>query len=88
LREGEYEYLHQFRERINEIMDLQKMHHEIIIKNQNNPSIIQVSLSELHRLNITLSNYYDVAPTIVKGNNNNNDSNSVSVPQQDKEIIV
>jgi hypothetical protein len=26
LREGEYEYLHEFKERINEIVDLQRMH--------------------------------------------------------------
>jgi hypothetical protein len=32
LREGEFEYLHEFKERINEIVDLQRMHHEIIIK--------------------------------------------------------
>ena len=27
MREGEYEYIHEFRERINEIMSLQKKHH-------------------------------------------------------------
>ena len=26
----QYEYIHEFKERINEIIDLQKMHHEII----------------------------------------------------------
>ena len=30
MREGEYEYIHEFKERINEILDLQKKHHEII----------------------------------------------------------
>jgi hypothetical protein len=44
------------------------MHHEIIIRNDNdtvyNPAIIQTSLAELHKLNITLSNYFDVAPAI------------------------
>jgi hypothetical protein len=68
LREGQYEYIHEFKQRINEIMDLQRMHHEIIIRNDNdrvyNPSIVQTSLDELHRLNITLSNYFDVAPAI------------------------
>jgi superfamily I DNA/RNA helicase len=68
LREGEFEYLHEFKERINEIVDLQRMHHEIIIRNDNdkvyNPAIIQTSLAELHKLNITLSNYFDVAPAI------------------------
>lgn len=33
LREGEYEYLHEFKERINEIVDLQKQHHQIILEN-------------------------------------------------------
>jgi hypothetical protein len=68
LREGEFEYLHEFKERINEIVDLQRMHHEIISRNDNkdvyNPDIIQTSLAELHKLNITLSNYFDVAPAI------------------------
>ena len=31
------------------------------------PQIQQTSLAELHRLNITLVNYFDVAPTIVNG---------------------
>jgi hypothetical protein len=65
MREGEYEYLHEFKERINEIVDLQRMHHEIISKNNENPSIVQTSLSELHKLNLTLSNYFDVAPDII-----------------------
>jgi hypothetical protein len=65
MREGEYEYLHEFKERINEIMDLQKQHHEIIESNKHNPSIQQTSLAELHRLNITLSNYVDVLPDII-----------------------
>jgi hypothetical protein len=29
MREGEFEYIHEFRERINEILDLQKRHYEI-----------------------------------------------------------
>ncbi len=65
MREGEYEYLHEFKERINEIIDLQKKHHEIILRNEDNPQIQQTSLAELHRLSITLSNLYDVAPTII-----------------------
>ena len=65
MREGEYEYIHEFKERINEILDLQKQHHEIIIRNEDNPQIQQTSLAELHRLSITLSNLYDVAPTII-----------------------
>lgn len=65
MREGEYEYLHEFKERINEIMFLQKKHHQIIMRNEDNPQIQQTSLAELHRLSITLSNLYDVAPTII-----------------------
>lgn len=89
LREGNYEYIHEFKERIREIEGLMKKHHEIIDNNPDNPSIQQTSLAELHRLNVTLSNYYDVAPSIIgnsKQNNNfteNNDSISVS----QKEII-
>jgi hypothetical protein len=64
LRQGEYEYIHEFKERINEIVDLQRRHYNIIEDNQNNPSIQQASLAELHRLNMTLSNYFDVAPSI------------------------
>jgi uncharacterized membrane protein YgaE (UPF0421/DUF939 family) len=67
MREDQYQYLHEFKERINEIMDLQKQHHEIIQKNEHNPQIQQTSLAELHRLNITLSNYFEVAPTVING---------------------
>ena len=65
MREGEYEYLHEFKERINEIMFLQKKHHQIVMRNEDNPQVQQTSLAELHRLTITLSNLYDVAPTII-----------------------
>jgi hypothetical protein len=87
LREGEYEYIHEFKQRINEIIDLQKRHYKIIEDNANNPVIQQSSLAELHKLNITLSNYFDVAPTIVNIPVKQND-NSIPIPQQDKEIIV
>ena len=30
MREGQYEYIHEFRERIDEILELQKRHYEII----------------------------------------------------------
>ena len=65
MRGSEYEYLHEFKERINEILFLQKKYHEIIDSNEHNPSVQQTSLAELHKLNITLSNYFDVAPTII-----------------------
>ena len=65
MREGQHNYIHEFKERINEILALQQKHHEIIDKNEHNPQIQQTSLAELHRLTITLSNLYDVAPTII-----------------------
>ena len=65
LRQDRYSYLHEFKERINEITHLQKMHHELIENNKHNPSIQQTSLAELHRLNITLSNYIEVLPTVI-----------------------
>ncbi len=49
MREGEYEYIHEFKERINEILFLQKKHHQII-RNEDNPQIQQTSFAELHRL--------------------------------------
>ncbi len=64
MREGQYEYIHKFKERIDEILWLQKKHHDISDNNPN-PSVQQTSLTELHRLNITLSNYFDVAPSII-----------------------
>ena len=67
LREGQYEYIHEFKERIEEILWMQIKHHKIIDKNQNNPQLQQRSLAELDRMNITLSNYFDVTPGIVNG---------------------
>ena len=67
MREGEYESIHEFKERINEILFLQKKHHQIVMRNEDNPQIQQTSLAELHRLSITLSNLFDVAPTIING---------------------
>jgi len=65
MREGEYEYIHEFKERINEIMSLQKLHHQIIDSPTEPTTVKQTSLAELHRLSITLSNLFDVAPTVV-----------------------
>jgi len=67
LREGEYEYLHEFKERINEILFMQKKLYEIIDNKEVSPSIQIDAIAELHKLNITLSNYFDVAPSIVNG---------------------
>jgi hypothetical protein len=89
LRQGEYEYIHEFKERINEIVDLQKRHYKIIEDNPNNPSIQQTSLAELHKLNITLSNYFDVAPSI--GNASISETQATTRNNQqinDKDIIV
>jgi hypothetical protein len=84
MREGEYEYIHEFKERIDEILWLQRKHHEII-DSKEATTIKQSSLAELHRLNITLSNYFDVAPTII------HDSTISAAPQSKAtvpEIIV
>ena len=69
IREGEYEYIHEFKERINEILELQKRHHVIVDSDKEPTTVKQNSLSELHRLNTTLSNYFDLVPTIT-GNGN------------------
>ena len=67
MREGQYEYIHEFKERINEILSLQKLHHQIIDSPTEPTTVKQTSMAELHRLNITLSNYFDVAPDIING---------------------
>jgi hypothetical protein len=61
LEKGEIQNL---KERIIEIIWLQRKLHKIIEDNPQNPSIQQTSLAELHKLNLTLSNYFDVAPDI------------------------
>ncbi|MGA8842701.1 MAG: hypothetical protein WB511_03890 [Nitrososphaeraceae archaeon] len=45
IRGRQYEYIHEFKERIDEILSLQKKHHEIIEKNEHNPQIEQTSLA-------------------------------------------
>lgn len=67
LREGQYEYIKEFKERIEELLWMQLKHHNIIDKNQNNPQLQQISLAELGRMNKTLSNYFEVVPGIVNG---------------------
>jgi hypothetical protein len=47
MHEGQFEYIHEFKERIDEILWLQKEHHGII-DSTDNPSVEQTSLSELH----------------------------------------
>lgn len=67
MREGQYEYIHEFKERINEIIDLQRRHYAIIDSDKEPKPVKLAFMSELHRLNITLSNYFDVAPDIING---------------------
>ena len=69
MREGEYEYIHEFRERINEILDLQKRHYEIVDSPIVSIPAKQASLFELHKLTVTLSNLFDVAPYITSNSN-------------------
>jgi hypothetical protein len=82
MREGEYEYIHEFKERINEILFLQRKHHQIVMRNEDNPQIQQTSLAELHRLSITLSNLFDLAPTIING------TIAVPTPSETKSIAT
>ena len=57
MREGEYEYIHEFKERINEILFLQRKRHRIIDNNEDKPTVQQTSLAELHRLTIPYQIY-------------------------------
>jgi hypothetical protein len=65
LRQDQYAYIAEYKERIDELLSLQKKHHEIIKSNEHNPQIQQTSLAELHKMSITLSNFYDVASDLV-----------------------
>ena len=46
MREGEYEYIHEFKERINEILFLQKQRHQIIDSAAEPTTVKQASLAE------------------------------------------
>ncbi len=86
MQQGQFEYIHEFKERIDEILWLQKKHHDIIDNNPN-AAVQQTSLAELHRLNITLSNYFDVAPDIIGHTiSTTPETKTAAAPQQD--IIV
>ena len=64
MREGQYEYIHEFKERINEILSYKSCTTRYRLSTE--PTTVkQTSMAELHRLNITLSNYFDVAPDII-----------------------
>ena len=69
MREGEYECIDEFRKRINEILDLQKRHYEIVDSPTIPIPIKQASLFELHKLTLTLSNLFDLAPYITNNSN-------------------
>ncbi|MDQ5868107.1 MAG: hypothetical protein M3530_00095, partial [Thermoproteota archaeon] len=70
---GQYEYIHEFKERIDEILWLQRKHHEII-DSREPTTVKQSSLAELHKLNITLANYFDNAPYITITHQDNDNS--------------
>jgi hypothetical protein len=90
LREGQFDYIYEFNQRVAEITDLQKRHYEIADSPKESTTVKQASLAELHRLNITLSNYFDVAPSIIQVGVANKIGNSIPTAQQDNkdDIIV
>ena len=65
MREGEYEYIHEFRDGLTRSSSSKRNIIGSSITNEHNPQIQQTSLAELHRLSITLSNPYDNAATII-----------------------
>jgi hypothetical protein len=73
-------------------MDLQNKLHSITDNNESKPSIQIDAISELHKLNITLSNYFDVAPSI--GNISISETQTTTREREtkrnisDKDIIV
>ena len=79
MRQDQYAYIHEYKSRIEEIESLQKKANQIIDKNEHNPQIQLSAISELHKLNITLSNYIEVLPTVI-----NNYGTSISTTPEDK----
>lgn len=63
LRDDNYSYIHEVKQRLDEILDLQKRHYEIVENNLTNPQIQQNSLIQLHKLTETLFHYFEVIPT-------------------------
>lgn len=88
MREGEHEYIHEFKERISEIVDLQKKHHQIIDSPTEPTTVKQTSLAELHRLNITLANYFDVAPDIIGHTISTTQQTKATTRETEREFIV
>lgn len=87
MREGQYEYIHEFKERIEEILDLQRRHHDILNSDKEPTTVKQSSLVELHKLNITLSSYFDVAPDIINGTTLSETPKAKTVPTEDLIIV-
>jgi len=89
LRKSEYEFIHEVKARINEIIDLQRRLYKIIDENPNNPAVKLNAIAELHKLAITLSNMYDVVPHILANiSSNSKHDSTISVITKDKEPIV
>lgn len=65
LRDNEYEYLHEYRERINELNWLCQKHHELVDNNSKDPSVVQNSLAQLHKLNASLTEIYNYLPNLM-----------------------
>lgn len=65
LRDNEYEYLHEYKERINELNWLYKKHHEIVDQFSKDPTVVQNSLAQLHKLNTSLTESYNYLPNII-----------------------
>ena len=55
VREGQYEYIHEFKERIDEIISMQKKHHEIIEENEQSDIDYPQDDSELEPTGVHLS---------------------------------
>lgn len=88
MRESRYEYIAAYKERINEIISLQELHHEIIIRNRNSPQIQLQAAAELHRLNITYSNYLDVLPHVINDTSLPAPSEVKTIPTEESTITV
>jgi predicted RND superfamily exporter protein len=65
MRANQYEFVNQYRQRISEIEYLQIKHYGIVESERELTPVKQASLAELHKLSITLSNLYDIAPYVI-----------------------
>ena len=69
-------------------MDLQRRYHEIIDNDKEPTQVKQTSLVELHKFSITLSNLYDVNPSIVNGITLSATPKTKTVPTEAESIIT